>query len=201
MQFVKHFLIGILATSLLAGCASIDLAAMSDKVGQMLGMSKRTYSTRPEAPPATPSTGSTPAASSSTASASNAPPSPAAPVVIAPPVSANANANAPDFVSYRVAAARRIMQVNSSNTYAGEVPEPLLAVPVLEISLNRDGSVKSIDVLRKPHFAPETIEMAKAAIMRAAPFGSVAHLPQPWQFNETFLYNDNFKFQLHSLQP
>jgi hypothetical protein len=37
------------------------------------------------------------------------------------------------------------------------------------------------------------------AIRQAAPFGPVSHLPQPWQFNETFLYNDDLKFQIRSL--
>ncbi len=191
MPFVKHIFMVVACAALVQGCSTIDMTA----IGEMLGMSKRTYSTRAETPPA----GA--AAPSATTPSVSAPSASSAPVVIAPPMSSNANANAPDFVSYRVAAAKRIMQTNSVNTYAGEVPQPLLAVPVLEISLNRDGSIKDIEVLRKPHFAPETIEMAKAAVMRAAPFGSVAHLPQPWQFNETFLYNDNFKFQLHSLQP
>jgi hypothetical protein len=182
VQFVNKlskqvFIFGF-AASLLAGCGTVDLNA----IGEMLGLSKRTYTARPEAPTAGAGTTATP-------------------VVIAPPVSANANANAPDFISYRVAAARRIMQANGSSTFAGSIPDPLLAVPVMEITLNRDGSVKSIDVLRTPHFAPETADMAKTAIMRAAPFGSVAHLPQPWIFTETFLYDDNFKFQLHSLQP
>ncbi len=41
--------------------------------------------------------------------------------------------------------------------------------------------------------------MATAAVRRAAPFEPVGNLPQPWQFNETFLYNDQLKFQLRSL--
>jgi len=184
VQFVNksrsQWLIISLVAAVLTGCASIDLNAVSGKVNEVLGMSKRAYATRPDV---------------------SSPSNPSAPVVIAPPASSNAHASAPDFVSYRVAAAQRIMQINRDSTYTGAIPEPLLAIPVLEISLHRDGSVKSIEVLRTPHFAPETVDMAKAAILRAAPFGSVAHLPQPWVFNETFLYNDHFKFQLHSLQP
>jgi hypothetical protein len=37
--------------------------------------------------------------------------------------------------------------------------------------------------------------MAKEALHRAAPFGSVSHLPRPWRFNETFLFNDQRQFK------
>jgi hypothetical protein len=164
----------------LSGCSTADMA----QIREMIGLSKRTYSTKAE-----------PVAAGQAGSASQS-----TPVVIAPP-SGNANANAPDFVTYRIAAAKKIMAANSNATYAGRVPDPLASIPVLEISLNSDGSIAAIDVLRKPLFFPVTIELAKAAIRRAAPFGSVAHLPKPWTFNETFLFNDDLKFQLHALQP
>ena len=53
--------------------------------------------------------------------------------------------------------------------------------------------------MRTPKNVPETVNMAREAVLRAAPFGPVGHLPQPWQFSETFLYNDDFKFQLRTL--
>jgi len=37
--------------------------------------------------------------------------------------------------------------------------------------------------------------MAIKAVKRAAPFGDVSHLPKPWRFNETFLFNDQYKFK------
>ena len=177
MLFVKTIqYVALAALVTLTGCANIDINAISE----IIGLSKRTYSVKPD--PAVTGGG-------------------VAPVVIAPPKAGNANANAPDFISYRVAAAKKIMAVNPSATFAGAVPEPLASIPVLEINLNADGSVASMNVLRKPHFYLETIELAKAAVRRAAPFGSVAHLPKPWTFNETFLFNDDLKFQLHTLQP
>jgi hypothetical protein len=91
------------------------------------------------------------------------------------------------------------MQTSPGETYAGSVPDQLRSIPVLQIQLNRDGSVRQVSVLRKPRFSPETQEMAIKAIRRAGPFESVAHLPQPWQFNETFLYNEDLKFQLRTL--
>ncbi len=104
-----------------------------------------------------------------------------------------------NWAEYRLQAALRITQTSPGETYSGEVPEPLQSIPVLQIQLNRDGSIKHIEVLRVPTNKPETIDMAIRAIRRAAPFGSVAHLPQPWQFNETFLYDYDFKFQLRTI--
>lgn len=101
--------------------------------------------------------------------------------------------------AYRLRAAARIHELNAKATFSGPLPEPLTSIPVLQIELNRDGSVKQIDVLRVPKFEPQTVEMAKAAVMRAAPFGFVGNLPQPWTFNETFLYNESLKFQLRSV--
>ncbi|MDI9335078.1 MAG: hypothetical protein QM533_11965 [Cytophagales bacterium] len=97
--------------------------------------------------------------------------------------------------------AKKIMQMNDSATFVGALPEQLASIPVIEISLNADGSVQALDARRVPRFFPETTQMAMTAIRRAAPFGSVSHLPKPWVFNETFLFNDDLKFQLHSLQP
>lgn len=91
------------------------------------------------------------------------------------------------------------MLANPSGSFAGRLPDPLASIPVLQVRLNADGSVREIDVLRTPKFYPETVENAKRAVMRAAPFGPVGSLPQPWQFNETFLFNDDFKFQLDTL--
>ncbi|MDP3137531.1 MAG: hypothetical protein Q8N17_14510 [Burkholderiaceae bacterium] len=100
---------------------------------------------------------------------------------------------------YRQRAAQRIAQASAGDTFAGAVPETLKSIPVLTIQLNRDGSVRHIAVLRTPRAVPATVQMAMAAIHRAGPFGPVGNLPQPWQFNETFLYNDELKFQLRSL--
>ena len=65
--------------------------------------------------------------------------------------------------------------------------------------LNADGSVRFIDTLRVSKVAPETTQLAIDAIRRAGSFGPVGNLPQPWQFNETFLYNDSLKFQLRTV--
>jgi hypothetical protein len=99
----------------------------------------------------------------------------------------------------RLQAARRLVAANPSATYTGPAPEPLLGIPVLQIELNGDGSVRRIVVLRHPQEAKDTTKLAEAAVRRAAPFGDVSHLPKPWHFTETFLFNDERKFKPRTL--
>ena len=77
----------------------------------------------------------------------------------------------------------------------GTPPEPLYGIPVLEVALRADGSVRSITVLREPVDAKETIAMAIAAVRRAAPYGKVSHLPRPWIFVEVFLFDEDLRFK------
>ena len=79
---------------------------------------------------------------------------------------------------------------SASITYTGEVPDPLLSIPVLEVELNADGSVRQIKVLRAAAQAKDTTQIAIDAVHRAAPFGDVSRLPKPWKFSEAFLFND-----------
>ncbi len=99
----------------------------------------------------------------------------------------------------RLQAAHRLVASNPGGTYLGTVPDVLLAIPVLEVELHGDGSIRRINVLRRPGQAPETLQMAIDAMRRAAPFGDVSRLPRPWKFSETFLFNDERKFKPRTL--
>ncbi len=100
---------------------------------------------------------------------------------------------------YRANVGRRIIAANPNGTYSGLVPEPLLAIPVLEIDLNRDGSVRNVRVQRAPTQAEDTVQLAIDAVRRAGPFGDMSHLPQPWRFSEVFLFREDRKFKPRSL--
>ena len=100
---------------------------------------------------------------------------------------------------FRVHAGRRIVEANPNVTFTGAVPEPLLAIPVLEVELNGDGSVRRILVQRQPSQAPETVQVAIDAVKRAGPFGDVSHLPRPWRFSEVFLFRDDRRFKPRAL--
>jgi len=117
-------------------------------------------------------------------------PSPAARPL--PPVSGALYRNWDEF---RVHAGRRLVQANPNGTYTGAVPEPLLAIPVLEVELNADGSVRRIVVQRQPTQARDTVRLAIDAVQRAAPFGDISHLPRPWKFSEVFLFRDDRRFK------
>ena len=108
---------------------------------------------------------------------------------------------ADNWDDYRQRAVERIVALNQASTYAGAVAEPLLAIPVLEIALNADGGVRHVHVLRQPSQAADTVQIAIAAVHRAAPFGPVSHLPRPWTFTEVFLFNDARRFKPRSLEP
>ena len=102
----------------------------------------------------------------------------------------------------RQQAARRLVAANPDTTYMDKPPALLLAIPVMTVELNGDGSVRNISVMRYPSQARDTVNLAIAAIHRAAPFGDVSRLPKPWRFNETFLFNDDRKFKPMTLdQP
>ena len=103
------------------------------------------------------------------------------------------------WAEVRQQAAERLVAANPDITYTGKVPDQLLAIPVLEIELNGDGSVRKIEVLRPPRQAKETLQTAADAVRRAAPFGDVSRLPKPWKFVETFLFDDRYKFKPRTL--
>ncbi len=132
-------------------------------------------------------------------------PKPAPPPVAAAPASIlGANGlplpNTPrSAAELRYQAAQRLVAANPNHTYMGKPQEILLAIPVLEIELNADGSIKRIDVRRKPGQAPETLQIAIDAVNRAAPYGDVSHLPKPWTFMETFLFNNDRRFKPRTL--
>lgn len=104
-----------------------------------------------------------------------------------------------NWVEVRQQAAERLVAANPDITYVGKVPDRLLAIPVLEVELNGDGSVRRIEILREPREAKDTIKIAVDAMRRAAPFGDVSRLPRPWKFTETFLFDDARKFKPRTL--
>ncbi|MFG6428421.1 hypothetical protein [Roseateles sp. LYH14W] len=96
-------------------------------------------------------------------------------------------------------AAQRLVMANPERSYMTPAPSHLLTVVVLDVEVKADGSVRKINVLRPPRFGPETLQMAIDAVHRAAPFGDVRRMPEPWRFTETFLFDENRRFKPRSL--
>lgn len=112
---------------------------------------------------------------------------------------ASAPLAARNWNEFRAQAANRLVQAHPDSTYMGPVAEPLLAIPVLEIELNADGSVRRVQVLRHPRQAKDTTQLAIDAVQRAAPYGSMTLLPRPWKWVEVFLFNDDRRFKPREL--
>ncbi|HEX5684303.1 MAG TPA: hypothetical protein VFY73_09730 [Ideonella sp.] len=127
------------------------------------------------------------------------PPPPPAPMRPAAPAAAPRPAPSPNAArswdEYRLRAAQKLVSANPAITYTGSVPEPLLAIPVLSVELNGDGSISKIEVMRYPSQAKDTTQIAIDAVRRAAPFGDVSRLPKPWKYVETFLFDESRKFK------
>ena len=94
----------------------------------------------------------------------------------------------------RLQAAQRLVAAHPDTSYVGTPPSILLAIPVLEVELHADGTVRHINVLRVPGQAQDTTQLAIEAVRRAAPFGDVSRLSRPWKFIETFLFDDERRF-------
>lgn len=92
-------------------------------------------------------------------------------------------------------AAERLVLANPEGTYTTSAPTHLLTIIVLEVEVKSDGSVRRINVIRKPRYAPETLQLAIEAIHKAAPFGDVRRMPEPWKFTETFLFEEDRRFK------
>jgi len=102
---------------------------------------------------------------------------------------------------FRRQAGRRLVQAHPSGTYMGKPPDILLGIPVIETELYVDGTIKSIRVLREPSdpAARDVTQLAVSAIRRAAPYGDMSRMQQPWKWVETFLFNDKRQFKPRSL--
>jgi hypothetical protein len=121
------------------------------------------------------------------------------PLIAEPPTQLAPPARLRSMHEVQVQAAMRLVAAHPNGTYEGDPPEVLLAIPVLEVELNANGTVRRIEVLRLPGQAPETTQMAIDAVHRAAPFGNVSHLPKPWKFVEVFLFQDDRRFKPRTL--
>lgn len=138
-----------------------------------------------------------PDAPSGTASSNPAAPAKPSPEADKPrsTVGLSAPTRSRNWKEVRLQAARRLVTANPDITYMGKPPDLLRAIPVLTIELSGDGSIRRIEVMRYPSQDRETVDIAIKALRRAAPYGDVSHLPKPWRFNETFLFNNQHKFK------
>lgn len=163
-------LVAVMMIAVVAGCASKKLP--------------------PHAPPAPPPAVVVPAPPPPPVVVVPAPPPP--PVVYSMPL-------VNSMAEYRRRAARLIMEANPGGVAGGKLQDPLYGITSISIQLNADGSVRTLDFLRQSQVGPDANGLAMQALRRVANFGPIHNLPGPWQFNETFFYNDGRKFQLRTI--
>ena len=89
----------------------------------------------------------------------------------------------------------RLVAANPSITYTKRAPDILMGIPILEVEVNADGSVRHIGVIRTPEEARETVQIAIDAVKRAAPFGDASQVPKPWKFLQVFLFDYDGRFK------
>ena len=123
-------------------------------------------------------------------------PAPSAPPAVVQPAGPAGLPAVNSMAEYRRRAARMIIAANQSGSFSGPLPDPLHGIAVVNMQFNANGTLRVLDLMRRSSVAPEVNQMAMDAVRRVGDFGSIANLPQPWQFSETFFYNDNRKFQL-----
>ena len=96
---------------------------------------------------------------------------------------------------YKRQIALRLVAANPKTTYLTRAPDILLAIPVLEVEVNADGSIRHISVVRTPTQATDTVQLAIDALKRSAPFGDASQVPRPWKFLQVFLFDDDRHFK------
>jgi hypothetical protein len=131
--------------------------------------------------------------------ATPAPPPAAIPAPAPPPAAASGLPTVRSMADYRRRAAQLIMQANPNGVATGPLQDPLYSVVVVTIALNADGTVRSTNLMRRSTVGPDGNNLAMEAVRRVRSYGPVTNLPQPWEYNETFFYNDARKFQLRTI--
>ena len=118
-------------------------------------------------------------------------------VDLGPRVAQAPAAAARNWDEFKRSAARRMVLASPKHAYMGRPPPILFGIPVIEIEVHADGSVRDIVVIRTPsdEDALDTVEIAKEAVRRAAPYGDMSRLPRPWKWTEVFLFNDKRQFK------
>ena len=191
-----------------AGLPRCSLTSLVVALLLLAGCATRPQPPVPPTPPA-PATVASPVPAATPPSTAFAPPAqattpPAVPAAASPKVAPRYVRLGPpttprSWDELRLQAAQRLVAAHPDTSYLSTPPSILLAIPILEIELNGDGSVRQISVMRVPGQAQDTTQLAIDAVRRAAPFGDVSKLKKPWKFIETFLFDDDRRFKPRTL--
>ncbi|MEW6024622.1 MAG: hypothetical protein AB1807_21065 [Pseudomonadota bacterium] len=103
--------------------------------------------------------------------------------------------------AYKAEVAQHVMRHNSGQTFSGRLPPMLPAIVVLNITVRDDGELEEVKVQRSRD--DDASQVALASMRRSGPLPKPVHLlagsSRKLTFSETFLFNDQYRFQLRSL--
>ena len=97
--------------------------------------------------------------------------------------------------------AQHVMRHNSGQTFSGQLPPMLPAIVVVNITVDEDGQLQDVVVQRSRD--PDASQVALDSMRRSGrlpkPVNLLATNMRALTFSETFLFNDQYRFQLRSL--
>ena len=103
--------------------------------------------------------------------------------------------------AYKAEVAQHIMRHNSEQTFSGRLPPMLPAIVVVNITVGEDGELQDVAVQRSRD--PDASKVAVASMRRTGrlprPVNLLAANTRALTFSETFLFDDQYRFQLRSL--
>ncbi len=99
---------------------------------------------------------------------------------------------------YRKDAASHLYARHSQHIYKGRLPPMLEAVGVLNVDIDRYGSVKSVQWMRAPRHAPQVMQQIERMVKAAAPYPVPQHMSQV-TYTDVWLWHQSGKFQLDTL--
>jgi protein TonB len=100
--------------------------------------------------------------------------------------------------AYRMDAARHIYAAYPEKIYKGKLPPLVHAIVVLEMDLDANGQLKSINLIRVPTHAPDVTDAVKDLIRKASPMPAPKRLGGA-RFTEIWLVDKSGRFQLDAL--
>ena len=100
--------------------------------------------------------------------------------------------------AYRQDAASHLYGLNKDRIYKGRLPPLLYAIGVLQVDLDGQGRVRSLNWMRRPSHAPEVVKEIERTVRAAAPYPAPARLGKV-VWTDTWLWHKSGRFQLDTL--
>jgi hypothetical protein len=99
---------------------------------------------------------------------------------------------------YRQDAAHHLYARQAGRIYKGRLPPMLHAVGVLQLEIDREGQIRSLQWNRAPRHAPEVMAEIERMVRAAAPFPAPRHLAGV-SYTDVWLWHQSGQFQLDTL--